>query len=1439
MQATECPSQTQLKKYVSGRLSAEDSAILESHFSECERCEQTITALEAEPDSLVELVQQSQTDSSANQSRIQSDFGGGHLWPNFQLPPQVASYELIKQLGCGGMGTVFLARHRSLDRSVAMKLLPAMPHRADEFVARFRREMRAVGKLDHPAIVRSTDAGEADGIHYLVMDAIDGMDISRLARQLGRLSICDACEIVRQAALGLAHAHEKGIVHRDIKPSNLMLDRTGVVRILDFGLAQVGWWDREGAEITTVGQLMGTLDYMAPEQAERGGAVDYRADLYSLGATLFRLLTDRPPLAATPDLSPLEKLRLLATHRAPKLATLRTDAPSELCQFVDSMLARDPNRRPASAAHVAELLESFAAAADLATLIVEVESRPKLDEQPATNGRPYFMPRLPVEQESSTATTSSRANQTSAGRGNYWANMLAVVCVLAACGGGFWGLWLVLETGKGQLVIESEVGDLGVRLLQDGHPDELLSIHPGTQSTRLRSGQYEILLDTASDSVTLNQDTFFIQRGDVVVARISRRAVGEGGVSSQSAADKASTDSRLTQATYAGETLDTWLQRVKFERADTERERALAAIGELAAPEFSDVIVPVLTEALEKEPFSRSIWYPLVACSGDSFLSEVAEVLSKADSPALRAQLLRGFSQIGIYQRSNVPVDVRPFYDALRRSFDSEDVAEHDAAIVAALKIMQSPVPEMNGLQSTVIGWLDKEGVLDDAATVLAVVPNKLYNNAFREDWNNRIDARLAKWIFDDVLSANIKVKAAVLLRSRIDAGAKFEAKILEEMEQSLTQYLQQVSPEDNRSLELVRFTSQGNQDGFFSTNLGVDEKISGMESLSASEEMCELTAVLNVLQSLLDSEQLSIGSWQASSASPVFEDQAIDLSTALLDCHLRFEQQPININLAPTIFNTRVTVANSRSPIQEHRVEQVFESGLTEVWRFHYFHTGRLLGRSFDELQARLAEIMRADRAEIVKSMLEKLERDDISASQLRLLERNLIIDDASQAIPILQRSILRDFAERGPHNERPTFTLLCRVSKESFVANFVTVLEEGSTFLRQLFLNFDITRCDGFTCLEPQSIVPLLEYVQALTASEPDSTERHWLFQGRFLRALLKNGAKGISEDCQRELSLGLERIDKLHEDDFWFFEPVDSYCLPFREAVARKAIVILASEHATIEFEARIMVALRSTGLGASFLSSAERTLLIDLLARHLKEIPEAPGSSVSEIPFDAKWVTPDFDNIVISGGSVSAVPAWQILGLIAQFELVDQLKLPLKEAFEWAQAHEYSEDFFSTRGIAPWYYQLDRPEVIIQGIYLLSGTMLGHDPTELRQRPQRVAEKLASQVQPGDTLAIYIPRVLPVSGDPPILQAGTRRPVVGFPVNVDADGFIQIPSFKKIEVRGMELPAIVSILETEFNEVFKSVGGMDGITVNFLMRAQEHFEIRSLVGPQKPK
>jgi len=294
-----------------------------------------------------------------------------HGW----LPLELGQYKLLAKLGEGGMGAVYRALHTRLNRPVAIKLLPASRMQDAEALARFEREMQAVGALDHVHIVRAMDAGEHNGTHYLVMELVQGLDVGEVVRRLGPLSVADACEIVRQAALGLQHAYENGLVHRDIKPSNLMLAAGphGVqVKILDLGLALLDRATADG-QLTNSDQIVGTIDYMAPEQAGSTHTVDIRADIYSLGATLHKLLTRRVPFQGPQYSTTVKKLVALATEAPPPIDALRPDLPPGLVQVVHCMLARLPDKRYATPWELAQALAPWAEGADLAALLAEAQ----------------------------------------------------------------------------------------------------------------------------------------------------------------------------------------------------------------------------------------------------------------------------------------------------------------------------------------------------------------------------------------------------------------------------------------------------------------------------------------------------------------------------------------------------------------------------------------------------------------------------------------------------------------------------------------------------------------------------------------------------------------------------------------------------------------------------------------------------------------------------------------------------------------------------------------------------------------------------------------------------------------------------------------------------------------------------------------------------------
>jgi CheY-like chemotaxis protein len=283
---------------------------------------------------------------------------------------QLGQYHVIERLGQGGMGTVYRAKHLLLKRMVALKVLRPEHTRDPQAVARFRREMRAAGKLAHPNIVQASDARKVKGLHFLVMEFVPGIDLARLVARLGSLPVPAACEIARQAALGLQHAHTHGMVHRDVKPANLIVTPSGQVKLLDLGLALLRD-DLSLAEEPPEEYLVGTADYLAPEQVHGGSTLDGRTDLYSLGCTLYELVTGRPPFARFASVS--AKLRAHLEAPVPAVRRARRDVPRGLAVVLGQLLAKVPRGRFKTAAECTAALEPFAAAADLAGLLQAAE----------------------------------------------------------------------------------------------------------------------------------------------------------------------------------------------------------------------------------------------------------------------------------------------------------------------------------------------------------------------------------------------------------------------------------------------------------------------------------------------------------------------------------------------------------------------------------------------------------------------------------------------------------------------------------------------------------------------------------------------------------------------------------------------------------------------------------------------------------------------------------------------------------------------------------------------------------------------------------------------------------------------------------------------------------------------------------------------------------
>jgi CheY-like chemotaxis protein len=295
----------------------------------------------------------------------------------------IGDYEVLSELGRGGMGVVHKARHRRMNRLVALKVIDRIHLTNPRAVQRFYQEIEAAAKLNHPNVVMAYDAGQFQDTHYFAMEYVEGIDLSRLTKDSGPLPCAHACDYIRQASLGLQHAYERGLVHRDIKPSNLLVtwvadrkdeenvagfrvarfqsrftpNRRAVIKILDMGPARVRQVQEglpsEGG-LTCEGHVVGTADYMAPEQWMNPHTVDIRADLYSLGCSLYYLLTGQVPF---PGDQPMEKMLKHNLDRPTPVQELRSDVPTSIGAVLDRLMAKRPEDRFQTPSDLAEALK--------------------------------------------------------------------------------------------------------------------------------------------------------------------------------------------------------------------------------------------------------------------------------------------------------------------------------------------------------------------------------------------------------------------------------------------------------------------------------------------------------------------------------------------------------------------------------------------------------------------------------------------------------------------------------------------------------------------------------------------------------------------------------------------------------------------------------------------------------------------------------------------------------------------------------------------------------------------------------------------------------------------------------------------------------------------------------------------------------------------------
>jgi serine/threonine protein kinase len=360
------PSEEALRAFALGKLDDATASVLMSHLDSCPHCCKVVAALSGD-DFLAQLRQahgHSRTPAPAEALPLAAPAAKPHAGPTpvANPPPDLAAnqqYEILRELGRGGMGVVYLAKNKLMDRLEVLKVVSRTLLDRPGAVERFLREIRSAAKLSHANVVTAYHALQVGELLAFAMEYVEGQDLASLVKARGPLPVAYACYYVQQAALGLQHAYEEKMVHRDIKPQNLMLTQKGkkhIVKVLDFGLAKATREKTEDTGLTGEGKMLGTPDYIAPEQTLDAAKADIRADIYSLGCTLYYLLSGHPPFSGA------SLGAILLAHQmqeAQPLNLVRPEVPEELAAVVRKMMAKDPAKRYQTPSEVAQALAPF------------------------------------------------------------------------------------------------------------------------------------------------------------------------------------------------------------------------------------------------------------------------------------------------------------------------------------------------------------------------------------------------------------------------------------------------------------------------------------------------------------------------------------------------------------------------------------------------------------------------------------------------------------------------------------------------------------------------------------------------------------------------------------------------------------------------------------------------------------------------------------------------------------------------------------------------------------------------------------------------------------------------------------------------------------------------------------------------------------------------
>jgi len=1034
------------------------------------------------------------------------------------------------------------------------------------------------------------------------------------------------------------------------------------------------------------------------------------------------------------------------------------------------------------------------------------------------------------------------------------------LCLAMLCG----GILFVLETSKGQLVIESDNADVQVKLVKDGLEASELHIEPGTQTTRLHGGKYEIVIDAPSDNFTVSNQQFTIRDGETVVAKITTRPPASASPTPSDILSAlrvdAPEDKRLSAVVYEGDSLDVWLRRLKFERSSKKIDEALAAINAITDDKVSDLVEPVIVEFMmnpetSPERFEAAIEV-LYKSSGERFFDNLTEILECLRTDVRKENLL-GFANrfIGASDVANL-AQLSRFLTWSTHALEDDSVRLSVGTVLRSMFFDYVPTRVFPAeCQQAAMDVLLSSKKLTDAEFWLAENERFPWVASFRIEIIRRALVVLA----DTNADAQLVVQAALVLNSTVEFGNRLS---------------------DEQRLQLIDALNRRFEQG-------ARELKSFIASIDVSRALAKGAAPILLNQA-----------WKGGES-----ETAVNQSIALMNMVAKFE---LRDELKDSLTVLHDSLASqplhgegfSRYQMRGGQWDEVGraaqrDSGTIDklFLQTAYVQSGLLIGKNLKELVGRFEQTKAADIAVAVNGNLDKLESELLSGvdrAALGALYQTLTRDQAQRAIPLLTRFLVEHF--KGATFWSEALAMLGRVSGDQFFVHFTEILEATSGEQRAALLSIDFSTLLEFQCSDPESLTGFLNWADSIFGSDRKDDIAIQPTLAKMLRSLLRDRsslverqrisraafemAPGVvSEDCQRLILSHLEKYPQLTDQNFWLAEPVRyrddtsnnmvaNTIAPmdkvFRATMLEHALAALAPNVQTSsdldQHRTHALMVIRSVVTEGDELSPQQ----VDEVKRYLAELlndsaQDLAKSSVLKSqwgPFGylakPQWPLKDYTDYSGPGNTLLAG-----LNLIQELKLASELVGPLQTLFEAAEEPRITRNYYSNRE-SPWdirirdaeRYNGGYTELYTQTVYLLTGTLLGKDENELLKRPDKVkrenAEARLRFVHAGDTLAVYIPNFLPVDGSsPPVLQAGKSPPVTGYPVPVNTQGEITVPGLEPLPVEGKDLKEVRELLVQALAKLVRPDEFMiRGITVQFLMHAGEEVEIRNVSGQAIP-